>query len=112
MTNKNQNPEVIKINENQYSILVGEKKILGEWKEPERGDTWEVLTTQYNRRDWVGDEIVLSLPRVKSQSVQGLVNRGILERESYWGSARLTLAVEILDFTADNDGNRYAIIKR
>jgi len=110
MKTKTQKPEIVEINENQFSILVGEKKIDGEWKSPERGDTWEVLTTQYNLRHW--DAEVKSLPRAKSQSIQGLVKRGILEKETYWKSARLTLNVDILDITTDNQGNRYAIIAR
>ena len=110
MKTKTQKPELVKINENQFSLLVGEKKIDGEWKNPERGDSWDVLTTQYNKHYWSNE--VKNLPREKSQTIQGLVKRGILERETYWLSARLTLNVDILDFTTDNQGNRYAIIVR
>ena len=94
MKTKTQKPELVEINENQFSILVGKKKIDGEWKKPERGDEWEVLTTQYNQPYW--DEEVKSIPRAKSQSIQGLVKRGILERETYWKSAILTLSVCLL----------------
>ena len=110
MRTKTKKPELVEISENQFSILAAYTKIDGVWKNPERGETWEVLTTQYNRPYW--DEEIRRLPRARSQAIQGLVKRGILERETSWLSAKLTLNVDILDFTADNEGNRYVIIIR
>ena len=85
MRTKTKKPELVEISENQFSILAAYTKIDGVWKNPERGETWEVLTTQYNRRHW--DEEIRRLPRARSQAIQGLVKRGILERETSWLSA-------------------------